>query len=199
MTINKPVTVFIRFIHELPMKFILSNERGEVVFFRYLDGRTPRIKFNILEPGEYSGNVAFEVLKKEQLQKPFNLPDLPQPERNRRKDFKLVDNFSLIGTPARIYSEGYDGNSQPVIELSRSYYDYPKAIQDFILEHEKGHLLYKTEEKADLYALVNCLKKGHNRSMCFYALSHILKKSPANMERLKSLLNNIQKTQNNSL
>jgi hypothetical protein len=86
-----------------------------------------------------------------------------------------------------------------VIELSRDYYDYPKAIQDFILEHEKGHLLYKTEEKADLYALVNCLKKGHNRSMCFYALSHILKKSPANMERLKSLLNNIQKTQNNSL
>jgi hypothetical protein len=199
MTITKPTTVYIRFIHEQPRKFVLSNERGDVVFFRYLEPGTPRIKFNVLEPGEYTGNVHFEVLKKEQLQKPFNLPELPEPERERRKDFMVVDNFSLIGTPARIYSMGYDGNSQPVIELSRQFYDYPKAIQDFILEHEKGHLLYKTEEKADLYALVNCLKKGHNRSMCFYAISHILKKSPANVKRLKNLLNNIQQTQSNKL
>jgi hypothetical protein len=111
MTINKPRYRFYSFHSRITDEVFLSNERGEVVFFRYLDGRTPRIKFNILEPGEYSGNVAFEVLKKEQLQKPFNLPELPEPERNSRKDFKLVDNFSLIGTPARIYSEGYDGNS----------------------------------------------------------------------------------------
>jgi hypothetical protein len=199
MTITKPSTVFIRFVHELPLKFILSNEFGEVVYFRYLDGKTPRIKFNILDSGEYTSSTPFEVLKKEQLQKPFNLPELPEPERNRRKDFSVVDNYSLIGTPARIYSQGYDGNSKPVIELSRNFYDHPKAIQDFILEHEKGHLLYSTEEKADLYALVKCLEKGHNRSMCFYALSNILKKTPANMERLKSLLNNIQKTQSETL
>jgi hypothetical protein len=199
MNITKPTTVFIRFLHSMPLKFVLSNELGEVVFFRYLDGKTPRIKFNVLEPGEYSGNVPFEVLKKEQLQKPFNLPSLPEPERNRRKDYVIIDNYSLGGTPARIYSQGYDGNGKPVIELSRKFYEYPKAIQDFILEHEKGHLLYSTEEKADLYALVKCLQKGHNRSMCFYALSHVLKKTPGNIERLKTLLNNIQKTQGETL
>lgn len=195
MTITKPSTVYVRFLHELPRLFVLSNERGETVFFRHLYGKFPRIKFNVLEPGQYSGNVAFEVIKKTDLEKPFNLPELPEPDRVRRSDFRTVDNFSLIGTPARIYTQGYDGNSAPVIEISRSFYDHPKAIQDFILFHEQGHLKYSREEDADLFALVKCLQKGHNRSMCFYALSNILKKSPANIERLKSLLNNIQKTQ----
>lgn len=199
MILSKPSTVFIRFVHELPLKFTLSNDSGQVVFFRYLDGHTPRIKFNILDAGEYYANVPFEVLKKEPLQKPFNLPALPVPERNRRSDYRIVDNFSLIGTPARIYSKGYDNKSQPVIELSRIFYNYPKAFQDFILEHEKGHLLYESEEKADLYALIKCLEKGHNRSMCFYALSKILKKTPENILRLKTLLGNIQQTQKQKL
>jgi hypothetical protein len=199
MQITKPCTVFVRFVHELPLKFVLINEQGKVYYFRYLDGKTPRIKFNILDAGYYDSNVPFEVVKKTEIEKPFNLPSLPTPDRERRKDFLVTENFSLVNTPARIFTQGYDGKSAPVIELSSKFSDYPKAIQDFIFFHEQGHLMYSKEEDADVYALVKCLQKGHNRSMCFYALSHILKKSPANMERLKSLLNNIQKTQTEKL
>lgn len=199
MIVTSPSTFYIRFLHEYPLRFVLSNQRGEVVYFRYLDGKTPRIKFNVLDKGEYYGNVPFEVVRKTELEKPSSLPSLPCPDRERSSDYRVVDNFSLIGTPARIFTQGYDGKSQPVVELSRKFYDMPKACQDFILAHEEGHLKYSKEDDADLYALVKCLEKGNNRSMCFYALSHILKKSPANMERLKSMLNNIQKTQKEKL
>jgi hypothetical protein len=111
-----------------------------------------------------------------------------------------------------------------VIELSREFYDLAKPIRVFILLHELGHFYFgitdadvakansmkdgkewlkqkadESETKCDLFALVNYLKMGYNRSMAFYALSKVLKKSKANETRLKALLDNIQKTQSNVL
>lgn len=191
--VNKPSTVYIRFLHEVPKKFELSNENGELYYMRYLDGKTPRIKFNIIDNGEYTGNYAFEVVKISDIEIPENLPSLPTPERDRIKPYKFVNNFSLVNTPARIFT------GTGVIELSRQFYEYPKPIQEFIKLHEIGHFYYKTEEFCDLFALVNYLKSGGNRSMAFYSLSHVLKKTPNNLDRLKFLLHNIQKTQNNPL
>lgn len=220
MTITKPCTVYVRFVDEIPKKFILTNSLGEIYYFRYTAGKFPRIKFNILHPDEYFSNVPIEVVKKVPVEIPKDLPAYPEPERNGlfKNNFSIVDNFSLENTPARIFTK------QGVIEVSRMYYDLPKPIRAFLLLHEIGHFFYgvtdsdieyansitngeqwlkdkaqKSEEKCDLFALINYLEMGYNRSMAFYALSHILKHSKENEERLKSALNNIQQTQTKTL
>jgi hypothetical protein len=215
---KQPGTVYIHFLHEQPKKFVLTNERGNVYYFRYLTNSVPRIKINIVHPGLYRGNVPFKIVKIVPLEIPQNLPELPEPERNRFKPFNIVDNFSLQGTPARIFTH------EGIIEKSREFYELPEPLRLFILLHEVGHFYYgvtekdkayaasipdgeqwlknkrdESEKKCDLFALVHYLKMGYNRSMAFYALSHVLKKSKANEQRLKSLLDNIQKTQNNAL
>lgn len=191
--ITKPSTAYIRFTTEMPRNFVLKNDKGEVYYFRKLDGKTPRIKFNVLHPATYSSDTPFDVVKVTDLELPDSLPNLPAFERDRVKDFRIVFNPSLTGTPARIFTQ------RGIIETSREFEEFPKQIQDFILWHEIGHFYYETEEKADLFALVNCLKRGYNRSMCFYALSFILKKSPKNTDRLRTLLKNIQKTNSQPL
>jgi hypothetical protein len=186
-------TIYIRFTHETPRTFVLNDDFGRVYFFRRLDGKTPRIKFNILDAGYFNSTTPFEVVKIVPLEIPKNLPELPPKERERMKPFKVVYNPGLTHSPARVFTQ------LGVIEKGARFDSFPKMIGDFILWHEIGHFYYETEEYCDLFALVNCLKRGYNRSMCYYALSRILKKTPQNMERLKSLLQNIQKTNSKTL
>jgi hypothetical protein len=193
LNVNKPCSVYIKFTYTTPQRFALTNEYGKVYYFRILNGKYPRIKFNILHPGTYTGNVPFEVTKIGSVEYPETLPALPEPDRNRFKPFKIVDNFTLNGSPARIFT------GEGIIERGRSFYDLPEPIRVFILLHEVGHFHYSKEEDADLFALVHYLKMGYNRSMAFYALSQVLKKSDRNLNRLRELLRNIQKTQLNEI
>ncbi len=185
---KEKATVYIRFTHETPRNFVLHNDMGKVYYFRKLDGKTPRIKFNILHPGYFTSETPFEVVKIVKLELPGILPTLPPHERERNKPFKIVYNPALFHSPARIFTH------LGIVETGPAFLEMPKMIADFIMWHEVGHFYYETEEYCDLFALVNCLKRGYNRSMCYYSLSRILKKSPANMARLKSLLQNIEKT-----
>ena len=177
----------------MPRKFCLFNKAGELYYFRYLDGKTPRIKFNIVEPDEYSGNTPFDVVKTTAIETPETYPKLPPAERDRWKDLKFVYNPNLKGTPARIFSDS------GVVEHSPEYYEYPKPIRLFLDLHESGHLLYKTEEYCDLWALINYLRMGYNRSMAYYTLYHILRRTSANLDRLNFLLSQIQITQNGTI
>lgn len=193
LDVSKPSTVYIAFSGNLPRYFELRNSAGELYHFRHLDGKTPRIKFNIVQPDTYSANAAFTLVKIVPIEIPTRLPDLPKHERERYKEFSIVDNPTLSGTPARIFTE------TGIIEKGQQFYEYPKTIRVFFLLHEVGHFFYSTEEYCDLFALTHYLKMGYNRSMAFYALSKVLKRSENNMKRLHFLFTQIQKTQTTKL
>ena len=218
--INKPCTVYIKFTGALPNFFKLSGAKHGLYYFRDLQGKFPRIKFNICHADIYNSETPFDVVKVVPIELPETLPTLPAYERNEIKDFVIIDNPELTGSPARVFAK--DG----VVERGREFYNHPKPIRVFILLHEIGHFFYgltdgdyikaeqmsdsegrdylkrkrnESEKKCDLFALTHYLQMGYNRSMAFYSLSRVLSRSQDNVNRLKSLFKNIQKTQNEQL
>jgi len=213
----QPGTYYIKFTGaELPRTFKLYHNKYGLYYFRVLQGKAPRIKFNLVHPGQYTANAPFEVVKVNEIEVPENLPLLPDYERDEVKDFVIQDNFDFTGSPARVFVK--EGR----VETSRNFYNLPKPVRVFILLHEVGHFFYginqadikkaesmndrdareyltkrrnESEAKCDLFALIQYLRMGYNRSMAFYSLSRVLKESQANIERLKKLIGNIQVTQ----
>jgi hypothetical protein len=175
----------------MPRIFLLDSvTQGEGYYFRYLDGKTPRIKFNVPDPGEYETNVPIEIVKTVSIEIPDKFPRLPPADRDRWKPLKEWYNpemDSKTSTPIRIFTE------PGIIEFGDRFLGYITPIQKFLKLHETGHLFYTSEEYCDMYALVNFIRMGYNQSTAYYALSHILSRSAANVNRLKTLLNNIQK------
>lgn len=192
MKIEKPCTLYVQFTGNLPRKFMLYRN-NRPYYVRYLNGRTPRIKFNIPDPGNFTGSAPFTVCKQTDIEIPDNLPLLPDYERDRVKDVTIVHNPELVGTPARIYTQ------EGKIETGRDFKNFPDPFKIFFLLHEIAHLYYKTEEKCDQFALIFFLKWGHNRSTAMYCLTHVLKKSPGNVRRMLKLFDNIQTTQETPL
>jgi len=191
--VTKPGCYWIRFTSYPPNYFELRSSTGDLYYFRWLN-KVPRIKFNILHPDTYTSNVPFEIVKVSDVEIPTMWPTLPPPERDRWPDeIKLVHNPKVTGTPIRIYSE--DG----LIEYGNKFMTYPPVLRLFLILHETGHFWYLTEEYCDLWALINYLRMGYNRSMAYYALTNILSRSPQNLNRINFLFNEIQKTQKEKL
>lgn len=192
LEINKPSTVYVRFPQELPRLFLIdsvTNEGVDGYYFRYLD-KTPRIKFNIPDSGTYITNVPVEVVKVVSIEIPDHTPELPPPDRDRFKpitEWYNPDMDKQTSTPIRIYTE------PGIIEYGNRFRNYIMPIQKFLFLHETGHFFYSGEEECDFYALVNFVRLGYNQSTAYYALTNILKRTPANVERVKTILNNIQK------
>lgn len=194
--IEKPSTVYISFPSELPGRFDVVSKSGELYHFRYLNRRTPRIKFNIPTPGTYYFSCPAIVTKVVDIELPDNLPELPEYERSRVKDVVIEFEPSLSGTPARIYTDLTEiGLDYAVIQKGVDFYDFPPVMRVFFLLHELGHLYYKTEWKCDLFALIHYLKMGYNRSVAMYCLTHVLRETDGNIERVNKLFENIKKTQ----
>lgn len=215
LNIQQPSTVYIAF-DVVPNVFKLYHERYGLYHFRHLEGKYPRIKFNLPHVGKYNSPTPFKVLKIVPIEIPAKMPSLPEYERNDIKDFSIVNNFDLSGSPARMFRK------EGIVELGKRFYEMPKPIRMFILLHEVGHFFYgltdadykkaeqmgdlagndylktkraASEEKCDLFALIHYAQFGYNLSMAFYSLSKMLSRSPANIKRLKTLFNNIQKLQ----
>ena len=189
LVVNKPSTVYVQFADVMPRFFLVRNA-NEDYYFRYLDGKTPRIKFNIPDAGSYETNVPVNVVKIVPIEIPEHGPVLPKPDRDRWKDITMVynpDMDNVTTTPIRIYT------ATGVIEYGKRFLSFIGPIQKFLIEHEKGHFFYSKEEDCDFYALVNFVRMGYNQSTGLYSLSHILKRSPQAVQRVKSLLNNTQK------
>lgn len=188
LKINDPQTVYIKFTEEKPLCFTLTGEKWGLYYFRHLPPGTPRIKFNIVDPDKFNSNVPFEIVKTVAIETPAQYPALPPAERARIKPVTFVYNKNLTGTPARIYT------ATGIIEHGPEYMRLPRPIRLFIDLHEEGHLFYATEEYCDLWALVNYLRMGYNRSMAFYTLYNILGKTESNIKRLEFLLTQIKIT-----
>jgi hypothetical protein len=171
----------------MPKLFLLCDADGNTYYFRYLDGKTPRIKFNIPDTGSYTGNVDYDIVKICSIEIPSTFPKLPPADRDRIKSTTVIYNPDLQGTPARIYTDS------GVIEVGKRFLELIKPVQRFLLWHEKGHLFYSEEENCDMYALVNFLREGYNQSTGYYALSKVLKVSAQNIDRIKANFKNIQK------
>lgn len=187
--ISDPSTVYIKFTGTLPAIFVLTDDYDNVEYFRYLDGHTPRIKFNVPESGNYLGNTDFEIVKIVPIEIPGILPTLPPAERDRwTANPVIIYDENWTESPASNFT--FDG----VIMHGPAYAAMIKPIRIFIDLHEKGHYFYCTEEYCDLYALVNFLRMGYNRSTAYYALSKVLNRTSQGIARIDFLMKNIIQT-----
>lgn len=112
-----------------------------------------RLDFN-LPAGEYKYNGSFI-----KLSSPVNVLNvtLPLKERNiekKRYEIKFGDNPNKCTI---FYKEG-------IILFDSSFKSKPLYVKYCIYYHELGHHWYKTESKADLFALKKMLDKGFNPS-----------------------------------
>jgi hypothetical protein len=190
---TSPQTFYIQFGELMPKTFKLFNSQKQCYYFRFLDGKTKRIRFNIPDADVYKANVPFEIVKKVPIELPVSYPELPPAQRDRMKDVEIIFNPSLNGTPARIFSQ------TGKIEISKKFLSYPPPIRLFLLLHEQGHLIYRDEIYCDLWAMINFLRLGYNQSTAFYSLSNVLSTSAENVSRLREMFKNIQKTQKTKL
>ncbi len=190
--IVKPETIYIKFLGELPRRFCIYDNRGKLYFERFLDGKTPRIKFNMPNKGFFKSPNNFEVNKRVPIEISKLDFDLPPFERNRIKDFTIIQNKSLTNTPARVYTE------EGIIEVAADFNKYPYPMQRFFLLHEVGHFYYEKEEYCDLFALVQFLQMGYNMSTAMYCLTNVLKRNKQNRDRVLYIYNHLFKNKQNA-
>lgn len=187
LNVSKPETIYIKFNGTLPRKFELKKQNGEMYFERYLDGKTPRIKFNVPNKGIYTTANNIEIVKRVDIEIPKMIFNLPAFERDRIKDFVIVDNPALHNTPARVFTH------EGVIEKGSQFNKYTQPMKVFFLLHEVGHFYYKTEEYCDLFALTHFLQMGYNMSTAMYALTNVLRRNKQNKDRVLFIYNHLFK------
>ena len=169
-------------------KEIKVFHNGDLYFLRNFKTPQQRIKFNIAHAGKFAINCNCEDLKVLPIViHPLDV-QLPTPDRNLVKPFKVVLNPTLVGTPARNFTK------KGIIEVSPKFKTYPFCIRMFILYHERGHFLYRDEELADTWAAKNFIADGYNNSSAYYALRNVLNfDSQKNKDRLKHLFKNLHR------
>ena len=187
---NHPTSYTIRFTGDNPELFNLYDENGKLFYFRKLGQKKNEIKINLPINGDFATdrNTPFEIIKSGPLEVSTLKKPLPLPDRNFTFDGLTIKEGKpeeMGNTPARIYPK------LKLIEIHPKWYNYPAPIRLFIALHELGHLRYKSEESADLWALNEYLKLGYNMSMAYYALSEILHRNKANIARINSMFNNV--------
>jgi hypothetical protein len=164
----------------------IYDKRGRKIYRRYFGGRADNFSVNLPQAGEYYLPDNFDIRDRLPLVPCKVKFTLPEPERNRLKPFRIEYKPDLIGTPARIFTDA------GLVEIGPEFNRHEPPTKLFILLHELGHYYYKTEWKTDTFALYWYLKLGYNKSQAFYALTKVLKTSPANMERILNLFNKIK-------
>lgn len=163
----------------------IYDKSGRRIYRRFLHPRADNFSVNLPRPGEYFLPDDIEIRDRLDLIPCRVNFKLPETERNRYKAFRIEFNPELNGTPARIFTDS------GLIEISPQYSKYDPPTKLFILLHELGHYYYKTEWKTDTFALYWYLKLGYNKSQAFYALTRVLKVSPANFHRITNIFNKI--------
>ena len=183
-TITKPSTVILA----LPGQCVRVNVffNGQLYFFREIQGKHSEIKFNLVHPGKYEVNKG-EVKQILPIQiTPLDFT-MPEPDRNRMKEYKIIHNPTLQGTPARNFTK------TGLIETGVNFWKFPFPVRLFILLHEIGHFYYSDETNCDLFAAKTFVKMGYNNSTAYYSLSKVLHPSEKNNERLKQLFKHLNK------
>jgi len=148
----KKKTGFVNLQPERPV--IIRDMRGKIFYSTEMLEQEIK-KFN-MPPGNYQLISGVIAPMKEPVKFPLSV--IPRPERNYPNpfDFKIVFGFnpnkcSIIWRKKTIlFDDKLKSKTEPELY--------------FILFHEFGHKLYKTEKYADLYASNAMLLKGFNNS-----------------------------------
>jgi hypothetical protein len=132
--------------------------------FYFMTNKGKEIRFN-LPKGTYHTENAITY-----LQSPvhYSTPDLPKKEKN----LTPPDSIEIVW------------NENPhkcsillnigLIVCSPYIRSKSRAEQMFIIYHELGHYLYKTESYCDLYATKRMIEDGFNPSQCVYSVNGCL-------------------------
>lgn len=120
-------------------------------------------KFFSLPVGKYTTDTPLETIK------PFKrkFPKLPKPNQDKRKfPFQFPANlqFNFFDTHKRISKAGINLKEGKVYIKKTWFETLPTPQRDFVLLHEVGHYHYLEEEKCDLFAQYQMLKRGYNYS-----------------------------------
>lgn len=132
--------------------------------FYLMNNKGKEIKFN-LPKGTYHTENTISA-----LQSPvhYALPDLPK----REKNISVPDSIEIV------WSENPHKCSIMLniglIVCSPYIKSKSRAEQMFIIYHELGHYLYKTEAFCDLYATKRMLEDGFNPSQCVFSVNGCL-------------------------
>lgn len=155
--------------------------QGIVVIYNTKDANFPFYQFDFshrfnpkerrfnLPRGLYYTDSAIKVLPKPLK---YTLPQgLPKPEIKRPKPFNFKVTFGRNPNKATIDFKKHH------IHIDESMLNKPLYCLEYIIGHEFGHYLYKSEKYADLYSQVRMLKMGYNKSQISEAVKMTLTKS----------------------
>ena len=134
--------------------------------FYYMEAKQGKlIKFN-LPAGVY---FCEENIK--QLPKPieYKTPNLPKPEREFRHPEKPIEIiFRPNPNKCSIFLELGLIVAAPSINLKT------RSEKMFVIYHELGHYMYKSEHLCDQYAVKRMLEEGYNPSQCVFSVNGCL-------------------------
>lgn len=114
-----------------------------------------------LPHGEYSTENNIYISNK---RKNTYIPKLHNYERNLGHDFSEFE-IKFESNPNKCTIN----HDKKTIIFDNSFENAPRFQLVFILEHEKGHKFYKTEHKADHYAIRKMLQMGYTPIQILYA------------------------------
>lgn len=176
--------------------FVLRTVTG----FRNLDPETPIIIYDYRNIRFYDSTHLYRPVKEFNLpagtyrlwmgdvipmDKPvkYKLLKLPRPERRRPfpGDFKVL--FTDNPNKCTI-----NWNTK-TITFDNQFKTSPLNIVDFILFHEFGHSIYKTEKYCDMYAVNAMIKQGYNPSQI--GIAPIMALSEGQFHRSENIVNHI--------
>ena len=137
-----------------------------------------KLQFN-LPPGAYYCEQPLTQLKKPVE---YKLPALPKPER------KVI----LPSNPIQIIFRPNPNKCSIFLNLGLIVCDpsiqvKSRAEKMFVIYHELGHYMYKTEKFCDIYAACRMIEDGFNPSQCVFSVNGCL--SDASAERKKEIFN----------
>lgn len=167
-------------------RIVLLDSRG-VVFYDTNFKNSPVWRFN-LPKGEYF----IERGKFTKLNAPIDYPllPLPDPDRNKRDD----PNHFAIEFADNPHKASIDWQAKK-ITFDDSFKELPLSIVMTVLEHEKAHRYYSSEDACDTLAYNKMIERGYNPSQialafldtirnrsCEHTVSNIIDKNTNNFD-----------------
>lgn len=147
--------------------------------FYYMESKNGKpIEFN-LPPGNYICEQQLQVMPKPIE---YKTPALPKAEREYKHPNKAIEIiFRPNPNKCSIFLE------LGLIVADNSIKTKTIPEQKFVIYHELGHYLYKSEHLCDLYAVKRMLEEGYNPSQCVFSVNGCL--SHQSQSRKDNILN----------
>ena len=172
----------------------IVDGKDRIVYARKFTEPVKQASVN-LQSGSYE--IFLDCQKKNFLldnSKPLYIPPLPKmPPRDNKKGAGGISSFQYFdnkkkGPKGPAFTDTWKG----IMYYTDQFIKLPYYAQQFIIEHERAHLNWLSEEYADLGALCNIIRNGGNISPCLTTLEVVLKKNLSNNMRIFEFKNSLK-------